>query len=56
MKIPRPPLLPSLALGAILAVGAGAWMIAGLGVALLAVGGLLWLDLTLAGLRKGAKP
>jgi hypothetical protein len=58
VKLAAPPLPVCLAALALASVGAGAWLLSGPGVALLSVGGLLWLDLTLAGIGKkgGGKP
>jgi hypothetical protein len=56
VKIPKPPPLLVLAVASLGAVGAGAWLLLGVGPALLVVGGLVWLDLFVAGTRKGAKP
>ena len=43
-----------LAVAALGLVGAGAWLLCGLGAACLSVGGLLWLDLFAAGLYRFA--
>jgi len=49
-------LLSILAVASLSAVAAGVSMVFGAGWACIAAGGLLWIDLTLAGLRKGTKP